>query len=339
MNRLFGLIVLSAMLFIGFNSCVVEKDDEAKLQVTVEHSGQKLYDAMVRLYLSEDDFKAQGDNFVNGKATDLLGSALFTGLPEKQYYIGVTYSSLLSSYDNFTGIYKLDAPTQLGKTTFVTVDLDLSTNLELTIIDKQGNTIQGAIVKLFGSQNDAIDGTNMIGDALTTPSTGKVEFKHLFPQVYYFSVTKGDLRLYFLTNALTPNVSNDYAATLDPFAYLTVKVINKVTTDPVSSASVKLFTSEADWNASAPHYGTPLFTDNNGEAYFEELIPQEYWVEAIFGTLSNNSGEDASLGSFDAGMEYEVTVRISDSKADKAAKEVVDFASGPKFVAAKPIAE
>lgn len=339
MNRILVIMILAATMLLSFNACKVENDDEAKLQVYVERNDQSVYNAMVRLYLSEADFKAQGDNFVNGKATDLVGGALFSGLPEKQYYIGVTYETTYENYDNFTGIYQLDAPTQLGKTTTITIDLNLSTDLELTVVDKQGNVISGAVVKLYGSEDDAIAGTNVIGDALTTAITGKVTFNHLFVQAYYFSVTKDDLTLYFSTNVLTPNAVSNYFATVDPYAYLNVTVVDKTTTNPISSASVKLFTSEAAWIASTPHYGTPQFSDDNGQAYFAELEPQEYWVEALFGALSNNNGDDAALGMLDAGVEYDVTVRISSGKGDKLPKPIVEMNSKPKFVPAKLVVE
>ena len=67
----------------------------------------------------------------------------------------------------------------------------LPTKLKVTVIDGNGNFVEGADVTLFLSKEDYINSQNPSTSA-KTDSKGKVVFKKLEPRKYYLDVRKGE---------------------------------------------------------------------------------------------------------------------------------------------------
>ena len=66
-----------------------------------------------------------------------------------------------------------------------------STGLEITVKDYLGNIITGAIVKLYLSEYDLIQGTNQVGSTSFSDKNGKVIFNNLLPTKYYWYIESG----------------------------------------------------------------------------------------------------------------------------------------------------
>ncbi|MFO7865110.1 MAG: carboxypeptidase-like regulatory domain-containing protein [Salinivirgaceae bacterium] len=312
------------------NSALVVKVFENETSNTIEN-------AVVTLYETEEAWRNRtpaANIDENNVETDQDGEALFYNLGEKQYYIGVIYEDGNFSYDNNTGLHYMETPTQLGESTQINIDIKAATKLEITVQDIDGTPINNAAVKLYNTEADVLNNENMIGSIQYTSSNGVVLFNHLFPQVYYFSVSaNGETINYYTENPLTESTTDQITVTLDPYSYLTIFVEEKSTGNAVPTASVKLFTTEEAWNA-----GTPLYnhtsTNNSGEAYFHELEPQQYYVQAYTNILNNNNGDDADLGELLPGTEYYMTVRISQNKekGNANAKTIVDVKSKKRLI-------
>jgi protocatechuate 3,4-dioxygenase beta subunit len=75
---------------------------------------------------------------------------------------------------------------------------------------------------------------------------------------------------------------------------------------PVSDAVVQLYKSEEDYNSNIidnqpdPDTGVILpnsiYTDSNGEAYFDDLEPKKYWFRISYGSLDNSGGTISTDG-------------------------------------------
>ncbi len=64
------------------------------------------------------------------------------------------------------------------------------TSLTLTVRDELGNTVEGASVKLFDTEDDYNKETNQSAEA-TTNAKGVAKFKGIKPLVYFVLVKKG----------------------------------------------------------------------------------------------------------------------------------------------------
>jgi len=76
------------------------------------------------------------------------------------------------------------------------VDVDVNPQLEISVIDINGKSVNGVSVKLFQTEDDLISKENE-EQTKTTDSEGKVVFEDLNEEVYYFYAEKGDLNNYF----------------------------------------------------------------------------------------------------------------------------------------------
>ena len=65
------------------------------------------------------------------------------------------------------------------------------TSLTLTVRDELGNTVEGASVKLFETEEDYNKEVNPVAQA-TTDAKGVAKFKGIKPIAYYVLVRKGD---------------------------------------------------------------------------------------------------------------------------------------------------
>lgn len=66
------------------------------------------------------------------------------------------------------------------------------TTMKLTVRDELGNTVQGAEVQLYGSDEDYRNEENPVTEKMATDKKGDVKFKDLEPKVYYVLAQKGD---------------------------------------------------------------------------------------------------------------------------------------------------
>jgi hypothetical protein len=69
---------------------------------------------------------------------------------------------------------------------------DVSSKLEITVNDNDGNFISNVTVTLYANESGWKNKTNDILEAETN-SSGIVLFEELEEQIYYFSAVKGDL--------------------------------------------------------------------------------------------------------------------------------------------------
>ncbi|MFK7899639.1 MAG: carboxypeptidase-like regulatory domain-containing protein [Cyclobacteriaceae bacterium] len=69
----------------------------------------------------------------------------------------------------------------------------LKTKLQVTVIDKTGNTVEGASVTLYPTKADYFKKTNPVQDAKQTDKKGKVKFSDLEPTTYFMYAEKGDM--------------------------------------------------------------------------------------------------------------------------------------------------
>ncbi|MDA3865402.1 MAG: carboxypeptidase-like regulatory domain-containing protein [Salinivirgaceae bacterium] len=290
------LLLLIATPLI-FQSCVEENDDEAKLEIFVQADGTSIYGAMVKLYLNEEDFKAQNENHTNEKKTDLLGYAMFTGLSARQYYISVTYDGVNENYDNLNSGYDLVTP-QPGARLNETIDIQLATKLIVTVKDLANMGVSDVIVKLYESESDMLNATDSIITKHTT-SSGKAEFSHLFTQEYFYSVTIDDVTTNYTTEGpLIASTNYILNITYDPNnSALVVKVFDNETSSTIEGAVVTLYDTEEAWRNRKPEASIEnnnLITDENGEALFYNLGEKQYYISARFedenSSLDNNTG-------------------------------------------------
>lgn len=70
----------------------------------------------------------------------------------------------------------------------------LPTRLKVTVIDELGNVQEGAVVKLYLSEEDYRKETNETAGPEVTDKKGVVKFNDLKPQQYYIYVEKGEMR-------------------------------------------------------------------------------------------------------------------------------------------------
>ena len=67
----------------------------------------------------------------------------------------------------------------------------LKTSLRITVINELGNTEEGVVLKLYPTEDDYKEETNMIGDSIVTDKKGRATFKDLEPIIYFVSAEKG----------------------------------------------------------------------------------------------------------------------------------------------------
>ena len=67
----------------------------------------------------------------------------------------------------------------------------LKTKLEITVRNTSGNLEAGVAVKIFGNEDDYLEGKNEVGGVQYTDSKGKVIFKELEEKSYYINAEKG----------------------------------------------------------------------------------------------------------------------------------------------------
>lgn len=76
------------------------------------------------------------------------------------------------------------------------IEIDVAPQLEIMVKDLSDNTIAGATVNLYSSEED-FDLKNNEVQTKTTDDNGKALFKDLSEDIYYFYVEKGELNNYF----------------------------------------------------------------------------------------------------------------------------------------------
>jgi hypothetical protein len=76
------------------------------------------------------------------------------------------------------------------------VDIDVAPQLEITVTEISGIVVDSATVTLFGSQEDFLSQENIL-QTLITGSAGKVLFKELEEDIYYFYIEKGELNNFY----------------------------------------------------------------------------------------------------------------------------------------------
>lgn len=70
--------------------------------------------------------------------------------------------------------------------------VDVAPQLKINVIDEIGNKVEDATVKLYETEQDWLDSTNVIRTK-TTNNDGVVLFKNLEEKIYYFFVSKDNL--------------------------------------------------------------------------------------------------------------------------------------------------
>jgi hypothetical protein len=76
------------------------------------------------------------------------------------------------------------------------IEIDRAPQLEITVIDTSNNSVEGATVKLYNSEEGFYLNENPIKKSVTD-KMGKVLFKELTEIIYYFYVEKGELNNYY----------------------------------------------------------------------------------------------------------------------------------------------
>src|ERR1041385_615343 len=66
-----------------------------------------------------------------------------------------------------------------------------NTSLTVTVRDEAGNTVEGALVKIFVKEDDYTKETNAVEEG-TTDAKGVVKFKKLNPEAYFILCRKDD---------------------------------------------------------------------------------------------------------------------------------------------------
>lgn len=72
------------------------------------------------------------------------------------------------------------------------VSVDNKPQLELNVINQEGNAVSDAVVLLYGSHDNMINQDSIIYQ-ISTNSNGAVLFTNLEEQVYHFYIFKGNL--------------------------------------------------------------------------------------------------------------------------------------------------
>ncbi len=84
------------------------------------------------------------------------------------------------------------------------------TNLDITVLDENGNVQRGAVVKLYSNETDYTEDKGAISTE-KTDEKGRARFKKLDAKSYFIRAQKGDLNnddTSFQTAALTENKLN-----------------------------------------------------------------------------------------------------------------------------------
>jgi hypothetical protein len=161
---------------------------------------------------------------------------------------------------------------------------NISTTLEIRVVDEQGIYINGASVKLYKTQSDMENDTNQFGKTQTTDANGKVSFSNLGPDIYYWFAEKGcqnNVNGISTTPALDLNVTRVVTTTLTGTGTLTL-----TNRDPTSQYQVNL-------------NGYPLLTADPGASYTYIYVPADtYYLEAI---QVNGTGDKTYSGAITCG--------------------------------------
>lgn len=89
---------------------------------------------------------------------------------------------------------------------------------------------------------------------------------------------------------------------------LEITVLNKLG-NPQDSASIILYETKEDYKGDSNAVAGPKYTEEDGEVLFKDLKPQEYWVDASKGTLSNyNTG--VKTDTLDKGRKNRINIII-----------------------------
>lgn len=67
----------------------------------------------------------------------------------------------------------------------------LKTSLRITVLNELGNAEEGVVIKLYMTEKDYEDETNIVGDSVLTDKKGRATFKELDPTIYFVSAEKG----------------------------------------------------------------------------------------------------------------------------------------------------
>ncbi|GJM61341.1 MULTISPECIES: carboxypeptidase-like regulatory domain-containing protein [Persicobacter] len=89
----------------------------------------------------------------------------------------------------------------------------VSTQVKITVLDKNGNPVKGASVTLYANEKDYDKNENPVQETQTTDEKGRVAFKKLNVKKYWVRAEKGEASNYW---------GADYIEKLKP------KTINKV---------------------------------------------------------------------------------------------------------------
>ncbi|MEO1054070.1 MAG: SpaA isopeptide-forming pilin-related protein [Bacteroidota bacterium] len=76
---------------------------------------------------------------------------------------------------------------------FTSEEQVVPTNLRIFIRNELGNTVAGATVQLYATEEDYKNSENPVTEKLKTDSKGRVTFKKLEQKVYFVEASKGDL--------------------------------------------------------------------------------------------------------------------------------------------------
>ena len=94
----------------------------------------------------------------------------------------------------------------------------LKTKMSITVIDKQGQFIEGAEVKIFKTIDDFNKDKNQVQETKKTDARGRVKFTKLDAISYYMQVDKGDLSNMFnsdKTSPLSPKKINKFIVVIE----------------------------------------------------------------------------------------------------------------------------
>lgn len=106
------------------------------------------------------------------------------------------------------------------------------TTMEMTVKDNLGKIVEGATVRLYGSEEDWNAETNQVGFTEITDESGKAVFTDLDPKKYYWLIEKGCLN----------NINGAYTTTTP----LEAKKITRITCIVRSTGSVTLINTSTD---------------------------------------------------------------------------------------------
>lgn len=186
----------------------------------------------------------------------------------------------------------------------------VETSLELNILDELGNPVEGALVKLYNSEENYIqESENEIVFSGRSDKNGKVLLQSLEPQAYYFSVTHGASSI--LTNW------EGVVTTEEPLKENKINTLNVVIKESVLGYIVgyqkswvidKIYLGQEDYTSQMPACVTDdvmtfkkdmQFTISEGPTKCESTDPQEengpYSINGSSITTVQEDGEEVVI--------------------------------------------